>query len=633
MDRNYVSRLFLPTSIKEARERGWEELDVILFSGDAYVDHPSFAAAVVGRYLESMGLKVAIVPQPNWRDDLRDFKKMGRPKLFFGVSAGAMDSMINKYTAARRLRSQDAYTPDRRIDMRPEYPTIVYTQILKKLFPDVPVVVGGIEASLRRLAHYDYWQDKLLPSFLTLSGADLLIYGMGELPLKELVERMSSGEDISSIRYTIRQCAYWEKKELVPSRDKDIVLHSYEACQSSKRKQAENFKYIETESNRWHADRLLQETQGKVVVVNPPYPPMTTDEIDASFDLPYMRLPHPRYKGKEIPAYDMIKHSINLHRGCFGGCAFCTISAHQGKFIASRSQRSILDEVRQVVRMDDFKGYLSDVGGPSANMYQIRGSNLEVCAQCRKPSCIAPKICGNLNIDYTELNQLLETIDKEKGIKKSFISSGIRYDMLLHRTSDEKKNHQSEIYTERLIAKHISGRLKVAPEHVSDRVLSVMRKPSFDAFYRFVRIFDEVNKRYGLKQEIIPYFISSHPGCQVSDMAQLAIATKRLNFHLEQVQDFTPTPMTLATEIFYTGLDPYTMEPMFCAKNDQEKQDQRRLFFWYKREERDRIINSLKKNHAEEYIGQLFPSAPSNASPSRGKSRRSSSSPKRSRRS
>lgn len=608
MARNVVEQSFLPTSAKEVKDRGWNSLDVILFSGDAYVDHPSFAAAVVGRYLESLGLRVAIVPQPNWRDDLRDFKKLGTPRLFFGVSAGAMDSMINKYTAARRLRSEDAYTPDRRIDMRPEYPTIVYTQILKKLYPDIPVVVGGIEASLRRLTHYDYWQDKLLPSILCQSGADLLIYGMGELPLKELVHRLQQGETIPEIRSTIRQCAYWETKEYIAPREDDILLHSYEQCLSSKKKHAENFKYIEVESNKWNAQRLLQESQGKMVVVNPPFPPMTSEEIDASFDLPYMRLPHPRYKGKEIPAYEMIKHSVNLHRGCFGGCAFCTISAHQGKFIASRSEESVLREVRQVASMADFKGYLSDVGGPSANMYAIRGRNLSVCAKCPKPSCIFPKVCPNLEVDYAPLNRLLERIDREKGIKKSFISSGIRYDMLLHRTADEKNNAEASIYTERLIAKHTSGRLKIAPEHVSDRVLATMRKPPFRLFYQFAQIFERVNRENGLRQEIIPYFISSHPSCEVVDMAQLAVETKHLNFRLEQVQDFTPTPMTLATEMFYTGLDPYTLSPVYCAKTDREKQDQRRLFFWYKREERNKIVETLRKHKADRYVPLLFSS-------------------------
>ena len=587
--------------------RGWNELDVILFSGDAYVDHPSFGAAVIGRLLEVQGLKVAIVPQPNWRDDLRDFKKLGKPRLFFGVSAGCMDSMVNKYTANKRLRSEDAYTPDGRHDMRPEYPTIVYTQILKKLWPDVPVVIGGIEASLRRLTHYDYWQDMVRKSILIESGADLLVYGMGEKPITELCQKMKENPFIP---YDIPQTVYVVKgKQAIPpsiSEKKDIVLHSHEACLSDKKKEAENFRYIEEESNKYEAARILQHAGNSTVVVNPPYPPMTQGELDMSFDLPYTRLPHPKYKGKRIPAFDMIKFSVNLHRGCFGGCAFCTISAHQGKFIVSRSKESILKEVKAITEMPDFKGYLSDLGGPSANMYAMHGHDQEKCRKCKRPSCIHPKVCPNLNTDHRPLLDIYHAVDALPGIKKSFIGSGVRYDLLLHESKDPAINKSTKEYTRELIAKHVSGRLKVAPEHTSDSVLHIMRKPSFAQFYDFKKIFDKVNKELNLRQQIIPYFISSHPGCTAEDMAELAVITKRLDFHLEQVQDFTPTPMTVATEAWYTGYHPYTLQPIFSAKTQREKLAQRMFFFWYKPEERKAIIQELKRMGRSDLIDKLY---------------------------
>ena len=591
---------WLPTTKKEVELRGWEELDVIIFSGDAYVDHPSFGAAVIGRILEAEGLRVAIVPQPNWRDDLRDFKKLGRPRLFFGVSAGCMDSMVNKYTANKRLRSDDAYTPDARPDMRPEYPSIVYTQILKRLYPDVPVFLGGIEASMRRLTHYDYWQDRVRPSILCDSGADLLIYGMGEKPIVELVRRMQQGlplDDVPQTAYLTRQ---------VNPAESDITLYSHEECLEDKKKEAANFRHIEEESNKYAASRILQTVGRQTVVVNPPYPPLTTEELDHSFDLPYTRLPHPKYKGKRIPAYDMIKHSINIHRGCFGGCAFCTISAHQGKFIVSRSKESILREVKAVMELPDFKGYLSDLGGPSANMYRMQGANLELCKKCKRPSCIHPRICPNLNTDHRPLLDIYHAVDALPGIKKSFIGSGVRYDLLLHESKDLKVNQSTREYTRELITRHVSGRLKVAPEHTSDRVLNVMRKPPFAQFETFKQIFDRINREEGLRQQLIPYFISSHPGCHEEDMAELAVITKRLDFHLEQVQDFTPTPMTVSTEAWYTGFHPYTLEPVFSAKTQREKLAQRQFFFWYKPEERRNIVNELRRLGRADLIDKLY---------------------------
>ncbi len=591
---------FLPTTKKELDLRGWDYVDVILFSADAYVDHPSFGAAVIGRTLEAAGFRVAIVPQPDWHGDFRDFKKLGRPRLFFGIAPGCMDSMVNKYTAARRLRSEDAYSPDGRHDLRPEYPTIVYTQILKQLFPDVPVVLGGIEASLRRVTHYDYWQDRLRPCILCDSGADLIVYGMGEKAITELARRLSDGFAIGTIR-DIPQTVYLAD-DIAPQPD-DIVLHSHEECLADKRAQAENFRYVEEQSNMMHASRILQQVSAKIVstttnnrqslnrkhyvVVNPPYPPMTTAELDASFDLPYTRQPHPKYRGKRIPAFEMIKFSVNIHRGCFGGCAFCTISAHQGKFITCRSKESILREVRQVIKMPDFKGYLSDLGGPSANMYGMHGRNLAACERCRRPSCIHPQICPNLDTDHSRLIDIYRAVDSLPGIKKSFIGSGVRYDLLLYRSKDEAANRAAQEYTRELITRHVSGRLKVAPEHTSDRVLRLMRKPSFQQFYDFKRQFDNICREEHLNQQIIPYFISSHPGCHEEDMAQLAAITRRLGFHLEQVQDFTPTPMTVATEMWYTGYDPYTLEPVFSAKTPREKEAQRQYFFWYKDQQHD----------------------------------------------
>ena len=599
---------FLPTTKKEVELRGWNQLDVILFSGDAYVDHPAFGAAVIGRTIEHAGFKVAIVPQPDWHGDFRDFKKLGRPRLFFGIAPGCMDSMVNKYTANKRLRSEDAYSPDGRHDARPEYPTIVYSQILRSLYPDVPIVIGGIEASLRRLTHYDYWQDSLRKSILCDSGADLLIYGMGEKPVVELCRQLDSGISINQAK-GIRQTAYLVSKADIPGglTPDDIMLHSHEECLRDKKAQAENFRHIEEESNKLHAQRIVQEVGGRYVVVNPPYPPMTTEELDASYGLPYTRLPHPRYRGKRIPAYDMIKHSVNIHRGCFGGCAFCTISAHQGKFISSRSKESILREVRQITQMPDFKGYISDLGGPSANMYGMAGKDLALCEKCKRPSCIHPRICPNLDTDHGKLLDIYHAVDALPGIKKSFIGSGVRYDLLLHDNGNEECGRNARQYTEELIRHHVSGRLKVAPEHTSDEVLKLMRKPTFSLFKQFKTVFDRIDKEHGLNQQIIPYFISSHPGCHESDMAMLAVETKKLNFHLEQVQDFTPTPMTVSTEMWYTGYNPYTLQKVYSAKTQSEKLAQRKYFFWYKPEEQRDIANSLRKLGLAKLISELCP--------------------------
>jgi uncharacterized radical SAM protein YgiQ len=599
---------FLPTTQKEVKALGWEELDVILFSGDAYIDHPSFGIAVMGRILEQQGLKVAIVPQPNWRDDLRDFKKLGKPRLFFGVSAGSMDSMVNHYTANKRLRSNDAYTPEGRAGYRPDYATVTYSKILKSLYPDTPIVIGGVEASLRRVTHYDYWSDKLLPSILVDSQADLLVYGMGEKAIVQLVQLLQKNIPFHQLQ-DIPQTAFLIEKNNLQSTIKweSHSLYSHEECVASKMHQAKNFRVIEEHSNSQKAGRLLQEVESKIAIINPPYPTMTEKEIDQTYALPYTRLPHPRYKGKNIPAYEMIKHSVTLHRGCFGGCAFCTISAHQGKFIASRSEKSILAEIEKITQMPDFKGYLSDIGGPSANMYKMHGIDLVICEKCKKPSCIHPTICKNLDTNHAPLVELYKKVRSVKGIKKAFVGSGIRYDMILHKTGNEKTDKSNLQYANELITHHVSGRLKVAPEHTNDEVLNLMRKPSFEYFETFVKLFNEVNKQHHLNQQLIPYFISSHPGCKQQHMAELAAKTKALDFKLEQVQDFTPTPMTLATEMYYTGIHPYTLEKISTPITPQQKLNQRKFFFWYQKEYKNEIINELKRMNRSDLIKKLYP--------------------------
>ncbi|MDE7377047.1 MAG: YgiQ family radical SAM protein [Muribaculaceae bacterium] len=601
---------WLPTTAKEMQALCWDQADVILFSGDAYVDHPSFAAAAIGRTLQAQGYRVAIVPQPNWRDDLRDFKKLGRPRLFFGVSAGAMDSMVNHYTANRRRRSDDAYTPDGRAGMRPDYPTIVYTKILRDLYPDVPIVAGGIEASLRRFSHYDYWQDRLRPSIIVDVSADMVLYGMGERSIVELARRLDSGEKIQEITDLPQSVILTDASPA----DGDIVLSSWEDCRADKRKQSANFKHIEQQSNRMDGGSAIWQRHGKLwVKANPMYPAMKPGEIDAAFDLPYTRLPHPRYKDKRIPAYEMIRHSINLHRGCFGGCAFCTISAHQGKFIASRSKESIMREARQVTQMPDFKGYISDLGGPSANMYAMGGKDKSICAKCMRPSCLHPSPCKNLDTNHRALLDIYHAVDALPEVKKSFVGSGVRYDLAMAPTGDAKTDKTNSQYCEELIANHVSGRLKVAPEHTSDAVLAVMRKPSFELFRKFKGIFDKANAKHGLRQQLIPYFISSHPGCREVDMAELAAETKALDFRLEQVQDFTPTPMTVATEIYYSGYHPYTGEKIFTATTPEEKLAQRKYFFWYDKTYRLDIVNSLRRLHRPDLIRRLFPGSANNA--------------------
>jgi uncharacterized radical SAM protein YgiQ len=589
---------WLPITKKEVEKRGWDEVDVVLISGDAYVDHPAFGTAVIGRIIESEGFRVAIVAQPNWKDDLRDFKKYGRPKYFFGVTAGCMDSMVNHYTANKRLRSNDSYTPGGEAGFRPDYATTVYSNILKELYPDVPVLIGGIEASLRRVTHYDYWKDKLMPTILADSKADLLVYGMGEQPLREMLKRLKNGEDFASL-HDINQVAYLQNNDTEITNYKDwetVELASHEVCLEDKIKYAANFKIVEVESNKWQANRIIQKVGNQTLVINPPFKIMDEQEIDASFDLPYTRLPHPKYKSRgPIPAYEMIKFSINMHRGCFGGCSFCTISAHQGKFIASRSEKSIMKEVEEVTKHPEFKGYISDLGGPSANMYRMKGKDESICARCTSPSCIHPVICSNLDTSHKPITEIYRKVDEHPKVKKAFVGSGIRYDLLVDDFNKNNKDNNHDEYMEQLITRHVSGRLKVAPEHTSDDTLRVMRKPSFKYFKLFKEKYDKISDKHNLNQPLIPYFISSHPGCEEADMANLAAETKDLGFRLEQVQDFTPTPMTVAEVIYYSGVHPYTLKPVYTAKTREEKQNQNRFFFWYKPEFRDLIRSRLNK--------------------------------------
>ena len=589
---------WLPITRDEMLARGWNEVDVVIISGDAYVDHPAFGTAVIARVIENAGFTVAIVPQPNWKDDLRDFRKFGKPRLCFAVAAGNMDSMVNHYTAGKRLRSDDAYTPGGKAGFRPDYATVVYTRILKKLYPEVPVVIGGIEASMRRLAHYDYWSDTLKPSVLVDSGADLLVYGMAEKGIVEVLKRLAENPEIAWIT-DVPQTGFVVPEAAAKDfeiKDKTITLPSYTACLKDKKAFGESFKHIEQESNKASARRLIQHTGEQAVVINPPFPLMTTDELDAVYALPYTRLPHPKYKKRGVvPAYEMIRHSVTMHRGCFGGCAFCTLSAHQGKFISSRSETSILHEVEAISKMPDFNGNVSDLGGPSANMYKMQGFDLDICEKCKRPSCIFPSICNNLNTDHKPLTSLYKKASAIKGIRKIYIGSGIRYDMLVGRSAADDKRFGLTEYTRNLVKNHVSGRLKVAPEHTSDYILKIMRKPTFKLFHQFKQTFDELNKQEGLRQQIIPYFISSHPGSRLSDMAHLACETRELGFQLEQVQDFTPTPLTLASAIYYSGIHPYTGEQVFTARSRQEKEDQRKFFFWYKPENRQWIRQSLAK--------------------------------------
>lgn len=595
---------WLPTSAKEMQALGWTYVDVILISGDAYVDHPSFGIAVLARLLEKMNLKVAVVPQPNWQDDLRDFRKLGKPRLFFGVSSGNMDSMINNYTGNKRKRSDDVYSPGGKAGFRPDYATTVYTHILKQLFPEVPVIIGGIEASLRRLAHYDYWSDSIKPSILAETNADLLVYGMGEKPLKDIVQKLKKGIPLHNLR-DIPQTAFICSRDALPAYEGSTkLITGYEECAGNKKEFALAFRTIEEESNKQFSARIVQNHGNHAVVVNPPYSSYTQEEIDEPYELFYNRQPHPRYQKKDaIPAFEMIRHSVNIHRGCFGGCSFCTISAHQGKFVLSRSEQSILKEVKEITSQPDFKGHLSDLGGPSANMYRMKGSNPDLCAKCGRYSCIHPGICRNLNTDHSRLLDLYRKVSSMPGIKKVTIGSGIRYDLFIRNPWPDPSHRR---YLAEVMKNHVSGRLKVAPEHTEEHVLRMMRKPSFRLFEQLKMQFEEINRQYQLKQQLVPYFISAHPACTVSDMAHLAVKTRKMNFHLEQVQEFTPTPMTLSSVIYYTGIDPYTLEQVFVPHKKEDRHLQRKFFFWYKPENKNELRSFLLKKGLNRLAAEMF---------------------------
>ena len=563
-----------PTSAKEVQKLGWDYIDIILFSGDAFVDHPSFGTACIARWLQKHGYRVAVIPQPNWRDDLRDFRKLGAPRLYFGVNAGAMDSMVNHYTAAKRLRHDDAYTPEGKAGARPDRAVTVYTKILKRIYPEVPVIIGGVEASLRRLTHYDYWDDRLLPSILVDSGADWLCYGMGEKPMLELTKAIEAGRNRHQIEQ-LPQIAFYRKG--APKASDALMLHSFECCCNDRKAFAENFHQIETHANMLQAATIVEPVGDGYVQVNPPCPPSTTAEMDSYWDLPFTKLPHPRYKDKRIPAYDMIKDSIITHRGCFGGCNFCTIAAHQGKFIQSRSEESIVSEVKKLAAMPQFHGNISDLGAPTANMYGMHGKDTELCAKCRRKSCLFPTACRNLDRDHSRVLELYRKVDAVKGIRHSYIGSGVRYDLFLG--PDGFIDATGEPYLRSLILEHTSGRLKVAPEHTEDKVLNYMAKPSFKYFERLRREFDRINREEGTHIGIVPYFISSHPGCTLADMERLANNPALKGVWMEQVQDFTPTPMTTSSVMFYTGIDPRTMKPVFVERDAERKRAQKSQFF------------------------------------------------------
>lgn len=597
---------WLPASKKEMDARGWQQADVIIFSGDAYIDHPSFGTAVVARWLEKLGLHVAVVPQPNWRDDLRDFRKLGVPKLFFAVTSGNMDSMVNHYTPARRLRSDDAYSPGGKAGFRPDYATTVYARILKQLFPDTPVVLGGIEASLRRFAHYDYWSDSLKPSILADTRADLLIYGMAEAPLTVLIQKLRDGVPFVQLTDIPQTARLTNDRAEIESLSEAVVLHSFEVCTTSKKRFADNFCAIEEESNKVRARPIVEPVGSEWVIVNPPFTPDSFD-LDAVYELPFMRAPHPRYTSREaIPAFEMIRHSVNTHRGCFGGCSFCTISMHQGKFIVSRSPESVLREVRTIAQTPGFQGTITDLGGPSANMYRMKGRNAAICALCKRPSCIWPALCPNLNHDHGPLTALYEQASVVPGVRNLFIGSGVRYDMLFDRNG--KISADKALYAQRLITRHVSGRLKVAPEHSADKVLTTMRKPPFAMFLAFHRFFKDTVAKHKQNLQLIPYLISGHPGSGIDEMGELAVRIKDLGLRPEQVQDFTPTPMTLSSVIFYTGFDPYTGEKIYTPRTVESKRAQKAFFFWYLPENSSLVRSLLAKAGRGDLIRKLFDS-------------------------
>ena len=582
---------FLPVTIDQVQARGWSGLDVVFVSGDAYIDHPAFGAPLLARWLESHGFRVGIISQPDWRSK-EPFMILGRPRLFFGVSAGAMDSMVAHYTPARKLRHDDAYTPGNRHGSRPNRATMVYTSRLKEAYRDVPVVIGGIEASLRHFVHYDYWEDKVRRSILFDSKADMLIYGMAEQAILEVAQRMDGGERIDQIR-TVRGTAFISR--CLPETMPYIEIPSFEEVSASKEKFAEAFRAVSLEQNPWSARSVIQSHGGRFMVSNPPALPLSRTEMDAVYALPFEKAPHPQYH-EQIPAWEQIKNSITSHRGCFGGCAFCAIALHQGKVIQSRSESSILEEISALTAKSWFHGSISDIGGPTANMYGLCCGNHQARQNCRRDSCIHPDICQNLRTGDGPAVSLLRSARRLNGVRHIAVSSGVRFDLLERQPG----------YFEELVGHHVSGLLKIAPEHLCDSVTARMRKPGNKSFERFMARFRESSIKQGKRQHVVPYMISGHPGCTLADMLELALLLKKMGMKVEQVQDFTPTPGTLSTCMFHCGFDPLTGEQLHVARSDREKGLQKSLLLWHLPHEQAKAMAGLKELGREQDADLLW---------------------------
>ncbi len=582
---------FLPTTIQDAKQRGWDELDVVFVTGDAYIDHPAFGVPLLARLLEEEGLRVGIIAQPDWRN-VDAFRALGRPRLFFAVSAGAMDSMVAHYTAARKLRRDDAYTPGNQHGARPNRATIVYTSCCKSAYKDVPVVIGGIEASLRRYAHYDYWDDKVRRSILLDSKADLLVFGMGESPLLELVRRLRAGERFSEIQDVRGTAVVVGREKLAVDA---LVVPSFEDVTSSPGKYAEAFRLVTTRLNPLDATSVAQGHGERFVCCNPPSLPLPSDMLDRIYALPFTRLPHPSYTHK-IVAWEQIKTSVTTHRGCSGGCSFCAITHHQGKFIQSRGETSILKEVARIVSQPWANGIISDVGGPTANMYGSRCGAPDEGKGCRRDSCLYPRICRHFHISDDQGAQLLEKVRRVRGVRSSSVTSGIRYDMLLRQPA----------YFRELVSHHVGGLLKVAPEHLSEHVTRVMHKPGAQYFVRFLEMFRRESRALGKRQAVVPYLIAGHPGCTLNDMVDLALKLKELGLRVEQVQDFTPTPGTLSTCIYYTGSDPFTGERVYVPRGEKERRLQKSLLLSHLPAEKKNILEALRIVRREELAAMLL---------------------------
>jgi uncharacterized radical SAM protein YgiQ len=589
---------YLPTTREEMQARGWDELDVLIVNGDAYVDHPAFGAALIGRFLEGRGYRVGMIAQPKWQDTA-DVSRMGAPRLFVGITAGNLDSMLNKLTAQKKVRSEDQYSPGGRTNMRPNRASIVYGNLCRQAFPGVPIILGGIEASLRRIAHYDYWSDSIRRSVLLDAKADLLIFGMGERPVWEVADRLAAGETIGGLRNVrgtahVLQKGEWEHLE--PSRfirdGKPVFLPSYEEVKESKALFSQMSGAFQKETNPGNGRPLIQPHGEQAVYLNPPAEPLTTELMDGLYDLPFTRLPYPSYR-EPIPAYETVKHSIVTMRGCFGGCSFCSITEHEGRVIQSRSEESVLREVRALRRMDGFSGVITDVGGPTANMYQMKCKDERIEKACRRLSCVYPGVCENLLTDHGPLVHLLSRVRQEKGVKKAFIASGVRYDLA----------ELSPEFVEVLARHHTGGQLSVAPEHVDDEVLDKMKKPGAESYERFAEMFACASEKSGKDQHLVPYYISGHPGSTMHAMIKLALYLKKRGLRPRQVQDFIPTPMSMATSMYVTGLDPFTQEPVYVPRSLREKRMQKALLQYWDVSQHDLARQALIQAGRRDLIG------------------------------